>query len=265
MTSIEKYKADIKRLSQHGGLLMRGLFLEVAEFYPEDQHLVKMSKNASKDDKWECFTDNYNSWYNESLALVRQLIPSRYEEFCSYYRDDKRKSLTAATYTISDFLIGTYLNDSWGEQVAGPKHAIAKFQQQVLIIKSLENRFESSLYDIKQLLQADLFDSEIDVAKELLKNGFLRASGAVVGVVLEKHLCMVCQNHKLTPKKKAAGINELNQLLKDNDAIEVPLWRSIQYLGDIRNLCDHGKEREPKKEEIEDLISGTIKVTKTLF
>jgi hypothetical protein len=45
----------------------------------------------------------------------------------------------------------------------------------------------------------------------------------------------------------------------------VPQWRFIQHLGDIRNLCDHAKEREPTKEEIEDLVAGTEKVLKTIF
>ena len=50
-----------------------------------------------------------------------------------------------------------------------------------------------------------------------------------------------------------------------NDVIDTPEWRKIQYLGDIRNMCDHGKDREPNKEEITDLIDGSVKVMKTIF
>ena len=35
--------------------------------------------------------------------------------------------------------------------------------------------------------------------------------------------------------------------------------------GDIRNLCDHHKDREPTQQEVEDLIKGVEKITKTLF
>ena len=162
-------------------------------------------------------------------------------------------------------MVGLVVNNAWGETKVDTKSVLSKYEQQLNIVKSLKDRFESSLYDIKQLLQADLFDSEIAVAKELLKKGFVRAAGAVTGVVLEKHLSVVCQNHNLTSKKKTQSINDFNQLLKDNDVIDTPTWRNIQYLGDLRNLCDHGKERDPKKEEIEDLIDGTSKITKTLF
>ena len=114
-------------------------------------------------------------------------------------------------------------------------------------------------------MQADLFDSEIQSAHELLKKGFLRASGAVSGVVLEKHLLQVSENHLLKISKKNPTINDLNELLKINEIIETPLWRQIQRLGDIRNYCDHNKEREPKKEEVLELIEGVEKLLKTLY
>jgi hypothetical protein len=42
--------------------------------------------------------------------------------------------------------------------------------------------------------------------------------------------------------------------LKDNNLLDIPEWRKIQFLGDIRNKCDHDKKEEPKKEEVADLI-----------
>ena len=44
------------------------------------------------------------------------------------------------------------------------------------------------MFDIRQLVQADLFDSELDAADELGKKKFTRAAGALAGVVLERHL-----------------------------------------------------------------------------
>lgn len=45
----------------------------------------------------------------------------------------------------------------------------------------------------------------------------------------------------------------------------MPTWRKIQHLGDIRNLCDHNKDREPKNEEVEELIAGVETVIKTVY
>jgi hypothetical protein len=126
-------------------------------------------------------------------------------------------------------------------------------------------RFESSLFEIRQLVQADLFDSELDVANELAKNKFTRAAGALAGVVLEKHLAQVCDNHGLKVTKKAPGISALNDTLKEAAVIEIPQWRFVQHLAAIRNLCDHDKKTEPTAEQVEDLIAGVTKMTKTLF
>ena len=94
--------------------------------------------------------------------------------------------------------------------------------------------------------------------------GYYRAAGAICGVVLEKHFSGVCDKRSIILKKKNPTIADYNDALKDNayDTIE---WRRIQRLGDIRNLCDHSKDREPTKDEVEELISGTERTIKTVF
>jgi len=87
----------------------------------------------------------------------------------------------------------------------------------------------------------------------------------MAGVVLEKHLSQVCCNHNLTVSKRNPEISDLNNLLKTEKVIEIPQWRFIQRLSDIRNLCDHNKKKEPTPEEVLDLINGVDKITKTLF
>lgn len=263
MDTKNKYKEDIEKLCDNGDHLLRGLYYELLQSKSEE--FKKVDKKIHERFKNESFKDKYHSWYNESLCLIKQLMPDRVEDFKAYYKLEKRKELSHGTYTVSDYLVGLVRKDVFGDYIVSTDSVISKFEQQLNIVKSLKDRFDSSLYEIRQLLQADLFDSEIAVARELLKKGFVRAAGAVTGVVLEKHLSVVCQNHDLTSRKKAPSINDFNQLLKDNDVIDTPTWRNIQFLGDLRNLCDHGKDREPKKEEIEDLIDGTSKVMKTLF
>jgi len=140
-----------------------------------------------------------------------------------------------------------------------------KFNTQLEILKSVKVKFESSLFEIKQLLQADLLDSEIDSSKELLKNGYLRASGVIAGVVLETHLLQVCNSHNISINKKNTTINDFNEILKKNNVIDIPNWRFIQRLGDLRNLCGHKREREPLNEEVEELINGVDKITKTIY
>ena len=60
-----------------------------------------------------------------------------------------------------------------------------RFQAQVKILRAARSRLETSLFDIAQLTRADLFDSELDAARELLNAGFIRPAGMVAGMVLE--------------------------------------------------------------------------------
>jgi hypothetical protein len=204
------------------------------------------------------FLNNYEKWYTKAYILVMQIIPQRLDDFVRRYRNDKRKSISLETYTISDAL---QLVENTKCQI---HYAAMPILQQVEIVKSCSASYESEIYNMQTLLQADIFDSEIESAKHLLKRGFLRAAGAICGVVLEKHFSEICDNHKIEVKKKSPTIADYNDILKDNvyDTIE---WRRTQRLGDLRNLCDHNKDREPTKEEVDELISGTERVIKTIF
>jgi len=149
--------------------------------------------------------------------------------------------------------------------LATPSAAIPQFEQQLAIVVSIRSRFESSLFDIRQLAQADLLDCELDAATELLKNKFFRAAGVVAGVVLEKHLVQVCDNHKVPVTKKNPTTSDLNDLLKNANVFDVPQWRTVQFQADIRNLCGHDRKTEPTAEQVKDLIAGVAKITKTVF
>ena len=261
-SNISRYREDLKRLIQQGQNLYYGLYNEFSKEFKKE--IEKLDKDTQKLIRNSSFKSNYNSWYNESLVVIKQLMPERLDDFVSYYRLPKRKEYSYETYTISDYLVSLVLTRG-KEYVFKPSSIFNKFDQQYEILRSLETRFDSSLYDIKQLLQADMFDSEIDAAKELNKKGFHRAAGAICGVVIEKHLHGVCEARGIAISKKNPAINDYNELLKNNDVIDTPTWRLIQRLADLRNLCDHNKTDEPTKENISDLIDGTDKIIKTIF
>lgn len=235
----------------------------------ELQSLIEIGKSLhealNEDEEGNCknytyFADNYEVWYSKSMVLIKQLLPERFEDFKHQYADKRRKDIDVSTYTISDALRGVTAYNGY----FGPSTATCCILNQLNMLKSCLETFDSKIYNIQTLLQADIFDSEIDSAKHLLKRGFLRAAGAVCGVLIEKHFSIVCQNHNIALKKKSPTIADYNDALKDNvyDTIE---WRRIQRLGDLRNLCDHNKDREPTKDEVEELISGTERIIKTIF
>lgn len=255
--NLDRLKEDLEKLIDKGELLYNVLALELNLI--DDKTTKKL-----KELKLPNFEVEYESWYSEAQQVIKQVLPDRFDDFIRLYKNEKRKEINYSTYTISDYLIGLQVTRGY-EVIVDGKAAFPKFEQQRNILKSVQKRFESSLYDLRQILQAELFDDELETAEELLKNGFVRAAGSVAGVVLEKHLKEVCKNHNLQIKKKNPCISDYNDILKNEKIIDIPTWRHIQYLGDIRNLCDHCKDREPNKEEVDNLISGVKKVTKTLY
>jgi len=271
-TNLERYKKDLDSLIAKANDLHLAM---QAESLPEQlDALIKKGYGAKAKEmkkallgKLTPFASGYQSWYSEAKALIRQLLPDRLSDFVRHYEKPKpRKDITFENYRIEDYLQGLTVTRGFDkEKIVGPDAAIPHFRQQVAIVEAVKARFESSLFDIRQLVQADLFDSELDAANELAKNKFTRAAGAIAGVVLERHLAQVCDNHQVTVGKKAPAISDLNDALKASNVIDIPQWRFIQHLTDIRNLCDHNRKTEPTSEQVDDLISGIAKITKTLF
>lgn len=213
------------------------------------------------------FRSEYQTWYSEAIALIKQILPDRLDDFLSHYEYPRvRKDITFRNYMIRDYLQGLRVTRGMQKNIIVDKSAaIPEFSQQLNMVKAAEKILDSILVELTAILQADLFDSEVDSARALAKSGFLRASGAICGVVIEKHLKQVCDSHAVVVKKKNPSISDFNQALRDNNVIELAQWRHVQLLADIRNTCDHAKGHEPKKEEIDDLIAGTNKVLKTIL
>lgn len=241
--NIEKYIKDIEKLVVEGDDLLAML--------------------GSNDDLLR-FRGGYEIWYSESLALIRFVLPDRADDFQGYY-DKKNEDCLKKSITYTPPRREEIRFDYGYVPAQQVDYARSLFENQLAILKSAQRRFNSSLFDLKFLVQADVFDNELDAAEELLKKGFARAAGAVAGVVLEGHLETVCENHSVKISKSKPTIADYNEALKNANIIEMPDWRRIQFLGDIRNLCDHKKKDDPKKEEIEDLIAGVKKIMKNIF
>lgn len=268
ISNLDKYRKDLTRLIEEGDRLLIAIQFEC---YPDEvgESIKKRLGNKHKTFIHNIpeFKSEYQIWYSEALAVVKLLLPDRVDDFINLYKKPRaRKQVQYGNYVIEDYMQSLTVTEGWEKKkIVGPDAAIPQYQQQLNIVKSAKKRFESSLYDIQQLVQSDMFDSELDAADELNKKGFVRGAGALSGVVLEKHLLQVCHNHDIKVTKRDATINGYNQLLKNSEVIETKEWRFIQHLADLRNLCDHKKKKDPEKKDVDELIKGTDKILKTIY
>jgi len=264
-TNLERFREDLAKLIRNGQRLRLSIKLSC---FPDKYKTDFKERYGDKADEIIAelpdFRAEYQRWYSEALTLLEQLLPSRVADFARHYETPKnRKSLTNETYRIEDYLQG--LSATRGlDKVAGPDAAVPHFEQQLAIVEAAEARFESSLFEIRQLVQADLFDSDLAAADELVEHKFARAAGALAGVVLEKHLSQTCSDHKIKVNERKPTISDVNDSLKAAGVIDIPQWRFVQHLADIRNKCDHARTPEPTVEEVGDLLAGVRKATKTL-
>jgi hypothetical protein len=213
------------------------------------------------------FGTAYQAWYTRAIKLVESLAPERLDEFIGYYRvDPKRKGLHAGTYVIQDYVNGYGpVADFYGKKPFDEANLTRiRLVNQMQILESVDSRIGTVLSDVRGALLSELEDHELEAARQLRKVS-LRAAGALAGVVLERHLQRVAENHGIALKKKEPTIGDLNDPLKEKGVFGVPVWRKIQYLADIRNLCSHQKTADPTETQVGELIDGVNAIIKSVF
>jgi hypothetical protein len=214
--NVERFRKDLDRLLEKGRNLDLAMVHEI-----DSAGFIKQAREQLGDAKkvevliksLPDFKTEYQAWYSESVALLRQLLPDRLANFVALYEKPKaRKSIDYENYVVQDYMQNLRVTRGGGYNVVvDASAALPQFRQQLAILSAATARFESSLFEIRQLVQADLFDDEIDSARELLRNGFLRPAGVIAGVVLEKHLRQVCEDRAIRVAKKNPGISDLNE------------------------------------------------------
>jgi len=267
-TAREQIKADLKRLSNQGVNLFNAMQVEQ---FPEnmERHFTQVLKKDYQAflKTLPVFAQEYQIWYSAAQSVIKQFLPGRFLDFINLYEQPKgRKEIRSDNYVIEDYLKKVIITAGFDKKVvASPPDAIVVFQQQVNILNAVFDRLDNSLYEIRQVLQAELLDQELQVARQLAKGQFIRSAGAICGVILEKHFNELCHVHHIKLSKKNMLIRDYNELLKKHDVYPFETWRFIQYLGELWELSCRNKKEMPTSVEVNELIDGTEKFIKTIF
>ena len=194
------------------------------------------------------FIRDYHEWYSGVLALVEGNMPSRTNEVIALHEGIKGAK-DAPTPMIR--LLQSH-NMTFEVQVT----LASRISHMQSVVASIPAYMTARLYDVELAVAQAYVRDELSEAEVLLKSRFVRAAGGIAGVLIERHLKLLCDRHHPPIKyTKSAGISKLNDLLKDSGVYDVAQWRKVQWMGDIRNGCDHARTTEPRKEDVRDLIS----------
>lgn len=82
-----------------------------------------------------------------------------------------------------------------------------------------------------QLVEGEVGADALQDAQTLLQVGHIAAAGGTSGVVLERHLKLLCERQNPPIEYgQNAGISKINNLLKESGIYDVAQWRKIQWL-----------------------------------
>jgi len=191
----------------------------------------------------------YNRWYSQAHLLVQANLNFRLREFETLYEHPK------SGRDMRSFLLSP--EDYSGEPSYSKCEAfVENLANQTAILQSIPEAIRTRLLDVEFMVTASLLDDELAQAEILLRNGFIRPAGALAGVVLERHLKTLCAraNPPIKFTQREATISPLAEKLWKAEIMSQADWRKAQWMADIRNICDHDKEHEPKEEEVRSLI-----------
>ncbi|MBW4662947.1 MAG: DUF4145 domain-containing protein [Chroococcus sp. CMT-3BRIN-NPC107] len=121
------------------------------------------------------------------------------------------------------------------------------------VFQAAREDFEGGyLSSIRSLVQAEVFDSELEQAEELMKNGYVTAAAVIAGVVLETALRELCDRSSIAYGK----LDKMNADLAKASVYNKGVQKRITALADIRNSAAHGKPEEFKEQDVLTMLQG---------
>ncbi|WP_065709694.1 HEPN domain-containing protein [Acinetobacter baumannii] len=133
-------------------------------------------------------------------------------------------------------------------------YAPIKLQNSIPVVLAAYDDLKGGfLMSFKQIVQAEVFDSELEQANSLLENGYKNAAAVIAGVVLETAIKELCLNNGIDIERKR--LTQLNDDLAKAGVYNKLQQKQITALADIRNNAAHGNYDEFTKEDVERMIS----------
>lgn len=140
----------------------------------------------------------------------------------------------------------TESNSSWGG-------SIGKFKSLKAVFNAAKEDFDGGyMTSYKSIVQAEVFDSELEQASELLRSGYYVASAVIAGTVLETSLRELCDRENIPHSKMDKMNADLTKAAVYNKIVQ----KQITALAGIRNSAAHGSTEEFSKTDVEQMINS---------
>ncbi|RSZ26419.1 HEPN domain-containing protein [Acinetobacter bereziniae] len=199
----------------------------------------------------------------EEAESIKSLIRKKYSEYSGDYEDLGEDG--NAQYLQWKVKVKSLLTLSCGENSVYCKEfslaeEVQNFDTNPRVIKRLlpilvatyDDFKNGFLVSFKQIIQAEVFDRELEQAKSLLDSGYKNAAAVIAGVVLETAVKELCLNNNIDIQRRK--LTQLNDDLAKAGVYNKLQQKQITALVDIRNNAAHGDYDQFTKEDVERMI-----------
>ena len=205
-------------------------------------------------------SDRFDQLHDEIEGIEATREKRNSELMGSYDVIDNEKTLTWKVKS-KNLLISTCGKDSQHYEEFIKAEKLSSYETQWDAFKRMKSVFIAAMDDykngyltsIKNLIQADVFDSELEQAQELLSSGYKLAAAVIAGVVLETALRDLCNQNSLPIGK----LDKMNSDLAKAGIYNKLQQKRITALADIRNSAAHGKPEEFSDNDVTMMIRDT--------
>ncbi len=201
-------------------------------------------------------SDRFDQLFSEIPAIESTMV-RRHSDLGDYTEMDDESALTWKV-KAKNLLVATcgkesqhYLEFIEAEKLNSYESSSDPFKRmKSVFIAAMDDYKGGYLTSIKNLIQADVFDSELEQAEELLSSGYKLASAVISGVVLETALRDLCSRESLPIGK----LDKMNADLAKAGIYNKLQQKRITALADIRNSAAHGKPEEFTEGDVTNMI-----------
>jgi len=191
------------------------------------------------------------------LPAIEATIKQRRGDFGNYTEMDDELALTWKV-KAKNLLVVACGKESQHYQEFIEAEKLQAFESKSDAFRRMKSVFMAALDDynggylisIKNLIQVEVFDSELEQATELLSNGYKLSAAVIAGVVLETALRDLCVREGLSVGK----LDKMNSDLAKAGIYNKLQQKRITALADIRNSAAHGKPKEFTDADVINMI-----------
>ena len=133
---------------------------------------------------------------------------------------------------------------------------------QGILTAALSDFEQGYLFDVRRLIESEVFADFLEQARELLHTGYKGPAALVAGCVIEDGLRRLCVRHDLSVPKNPK-LDFMNAELAKAGVYNKLSQKRITAIADIRNNAAHGKWEEFTVDDVTDMIEWITRFMET--